>query len=124
GFDDRTLPKVKALLEPLKRAKCPFAEEPELNAPTTWVEPKLVAEVSYQSWTDDERLRAPVFVRMREDLDPKKVNRGQGRNISRAEAAPKDISTLTPIDEVLAQLEQKKAALTLLVGPHKVNVSN
>ena len=33
---------------------CPFAEKPELNGPTTWVEPEIVAEVSFQSWTDDD----------------------------------------------------------------------
>jgi bifunctional non-homologous end joining protein LigD len=40
GFDERTLAKVKARLEPLHASTCPFAESPELNAPTTWVEPK------------------------------------------------------------------------------------
>ena len=35
------------------RAKCPFATKPELHSPTTWVEPEIVAEVSFQSWTDD-----------------------------------------------------------------------
>jgi bifunctional non-homologous end joining protein LigD len=122
GFDDRTLPKVKALLEPLKREKCAFAEVPELNAPTTWVEPEVVAEVSYQSWTDDERLRAPVFVRLRDDLDPKKIRKPSPSQVSRGPSSLPEAGG--DIEQVLAQLEQKKAAFTLLVGPHKVNVSN
>lgn len=126
GFDDRSLTAVKAALEPLRRAKNPFDEEPELNAPTTWVEPKLVAEVSYQSWTDDNRLRAPVFVRLRDDLDAKKI-RGRSRNTASGPAPAGGMTTVAPglpIAEVLAQLEQKKAAFTLQVGEHKVNLSN
>src|SRR5216684_1856289 len=75
GFDERTLSEVKARLEPLKRSTCPFAEKPEVNAPTTWVEPEVVAEVSFQSWTEDGSLRAPVFLRLRDDIDPKSVRR-------------------------------------------------
>ena len=67
GFDDRTLKDLKARLEPLKTAKCPFAEKPPLNAPTTWVEPKVVAEVTFANWTPDGALRAPVFLRLRDE---------------------------------------------------------
>ena len=69
-------PKSKRELEPLQReAPVPSPKTPELNAPTTWVEPESVAEVSYQSWTDDDHLRAPVFLRLRDDIDPKAVRR-------------------------------------------------
>jgi bifunctional non-homologous end joining protein LigD len=73
GFDERTLAQVTARLRPLERSTCPFTEVPEQNAPTTWVEPKVVAEVSFHSWTDDDHLRAPVFLRLRDDIDPKAV---------------------------------------------------
>jgi bifunctional non-homologous end joining protein LigD len=49
GFDGRTLAQAKARLEPLQTKRCPFAEEPERNGPTTWVEPATVAEVRFQS---------------------------------------------------------------------------
>src|SRR5688572_27858950 len=68
GFDQRTLARAKALLEPLRTKACPFAEKPPLNGPTQWVEPKVVAEVQFQDWTEDRRLRAPVFLRFRDDL--------------------------------------------------------
>jgi bifunctional non-homologous end joining protein LigD len=32
-----------------------------------WVEPELVAEISYTEWTSDRRLRHPVFIGLRED---------------------------------------------------------
>ena len=33
----------------------------------TWVEPKLVAEIEFAEWTRDGRLRAPVYVGLRDD---------------------------------------------------------
>jgi bifunctional non-homologous end joining protein LigD len=33
----------------------------------TWVEPKLVAEVEFAEWTHDGRLRAPVYLGLRDD---------------------------------------------------------
>src|SRR5436853_104681 len=71
GFDDRTLAQVKARCEKLKTDTRPFADEPELHSPTTWIKPELVAEVEFQQWTPDGQLRAPVFLRLREDVDPK-----------------------------------------------------
>ena len=120
GFDDRTLAQVKARLEPLKQRECPFVEKPELNAPTTWVEPKAVCEVSFHSWTEDGALRAPVFLRMRDDIDARKVRRGD--------------TTLSPtlsqgrgsnsFDEVLSQLDNSKTTLTLAVGPHRIKLTH
>ena len=112
GFDDRSLAQVQGRLKPLVRKACPFAEVPEQNAPTTWVEPSVVAEVSYHSWTDDGRLRAPVFLRLRDDVDPKEVRR--------ASAA----SPVGPIDEVLAQLAGARSTCTLAVGAHRIKLTN
>ena len=117
GFDERTLKQVKARLEPLQRRTWPFAEKPELNAPTTWVEPEVVAELSFQSWTDDDHLRAPIFLRLRDDVDPQTVRRTEpGR-------AP-DVAPTGPIDDIVAQLASTKSALTLAVGPHQIRVTN
>ena len=112
GFDGKTLAQARKLLEPLQRRTSPFADEPELNAPTSWVEPKLVAEVKFQGWTDDHHLRAPVFLRLRDDVDAKEVRRAV-----RAEPA-------TPDDEILEQLKNPKAGFTLAVGKHQIKLTH
>src|SRR5512143_369832 len=112
GFDDRTLAQVKARLEQLERKTCPFVVKPVLNGPTTWVEPETVAEVSFHSWTEDGGLRAPVFLRMRDDVDPRSVQRPSGD------------PPAAPADEIVAQLQGKKSAFTLAVGAHRVRVTN
>ncbi|HUL55907.1 MAG TPA: DNA ligase D [Usitatibacter sp.] len=118
GFDDTSLAKVKAALEPLVIAKNPFSGEPELNAPTKWVEPRLVAEVSYQSWTDDGHLRAPVFVRLRDDIDARTIRRQMDPGSSPGGARD------DPVAEVLAQLDNTRASLTLAVGPSRIKLTH
>jgi bifunctional non-homologous end joining protein LigD len=128
GFDDRTLAQVKARLEPLRRKTNPFAEDPELNAPTTWVEPRVVAEVSFQSWTDDGHLRAPVFLRLRDDVDVKKVRRSrEGGNPGKSAGASQLDSRQRGNDaiaEVVEQLSSAKNAFTLSVGPHSIRLTH
>lgn len=114
GFDDDSLTQVQARLEPLRRKTNPFAEKPELNAPTSWVEPEVVAEVKFQNWTDDGHLRAPVFLRLRDDIDPKTVRR----------SAEPQASVGNPLDEVSQQLENKKTSFTLAVGPHQIRLTH
>ena len=87
GFDDASLPVLKARLEKLQSKTCPFAQKPELHSPTTWVKPELVAEVKFQTWTDDGRLRAPVFLRLRDDIDAKSVRRATGPAAARTSIA-------------------------------------
>jgi DNA ligase D-like protein (predicted ligase) len=66
GFTEETLRRLSSSLAPLERSSSPFADEvKERN--TTWVEPRLVAQVGFSEWTRDGRLRHPRFLGMRED---------------------------------------------------------
>jgi bifunctional non-homologous end joining protein LigD len=116
GFDEASLGDAKARLEPLRREACPFAEKPELHSPTVWVEPKMVAEVRFQNWTDDGFLRAPVFLRFRDDIDPKEVQK------ARLAGGPTQASS--DIDAILRQLENSKASVTLVVGEHQIKLTH
>jgi bifunctional non-homologous end joining protein LigD len=124
GFDERTLAQVKARAEKLKTDARPFAEEPELHSPTTWLKPELVAEVEFQQWTPDGMLRAPVFLRLRDDVDPKSVRRTEPHVVTRpvAEAVPR--SADGEVDAVLRQLDNRKAALTIAVGRHALKLTH
>ena len=79
GFTEGEIERVLAELRPLERNDPPFAEVPKMpkvrRDDVVWVEPKLVAEVSFAEWTHDGRLRAPVYKGLREDKDPEDVRR-------------------------------------------------
>ena len=118
GFDERSLTEVRKRLEPLQRKSSPFASKPALNAPTTWVEPQLVAEVKFQGWTGDGSLRAPVFLRLRDDIDSKDVERVDSKS------APAPKKSNSEVDEVLLQLQGSKANLTLAIGAHTLKLTH
>jgi bifunctional non-homologous end joining protein LigD len=67
GFTTKTLEDLRARLSRLERPTSPFSHElpREDRQGVHWVDPELVAEVSYSTWTRDRRLRHPSFVRLR-----------------------------------------------------------
>ena len=75
GFNHDLLEQVMRALKPLETAQCPFDEKPKSNSPAHWVKPKLVAEVKFAEWTQEGIMRAPVFVGLRYDKDPRECVR-------------------------------------------------
>ncbi|MBI3210406.1 MAG: DNA ligase D [Candidatus Solibacter usitatus] len=70
GFDQESLASVFQRLQPLVVKKMPFARKPEMMLQPVWTKPALVCQVKFSSWTDERRLRAPVFLGLRDDLSP------------------------------------------------------
>jgi ATP-dependent DNA ligase len=68
GFDDATLKEVFDDIKKLKEIKKPIPQKTLDDKTSKWVEPKLMAEVTFASLTPDKIFREPVFVRMRPDL--------------------------------------------------------
>ena len=67
GLTGRT---VRALRPYLVERAVPVFTEVPAPAPgrlITWTEPRVVVEVRFTDWTDEGRLRHPVFLRVRED---------------------------------------------------------
>lgn len=71
GFNEKTQKEVFDELKPLETASCPFGAAPDTKEKATWIEPCLVARVKYGNWTDERRLRAPVFLGLRTDQEAK-----------------------------------------------------
>ncbi|MHB8515664.1 MAG: non-homologous end-joining DNA ligase, partial [Dehalococcoidia bacterium] len=140
GFTDHLLAQVAARLRALRTGAAPFADPPATiggrwaggrAARCFWVKPELVARVKFSAWTRDGNLRAPVFLGLRDDVDP--------RTIAREAAAPRaihviatdpppaagDASMAAVIGSVLAQLEDTpKDNYALDVGGVKIRLTN
>jgi bifunctional non-homologous end joining protein LigD len=76
GFDRKTLEAVWNLLKKLDTKTNPFHGPVEALKKVHWVKPELVAEIKFSEWTHETRegglkLRAPVFLGLREDKSPK-----------------------------------------------------
>jgi len=72
GFDAKLLTELSAKLEASVRPTAPVEAGPVPEGPDhVWVEPTLVVEVRYKEVTPDGLLRQPVFMRLRDDKEPK-----------------------------------------------------
>jgi len=73
GFSHALLEALHAKLLPLQTRASPFAQKVKDEATTTWVRPKLVAEVKFTEWTSAGEMRHPAFLGLREDKRPEDV---------------------------------------------------
>jgi bifunctional non-homologous end joining protein LigD len=72
GFTRKTLANLWNLLRPLARTR-PTVVNPPRKKDVTYVKPALVAQIAFQEWTADDKLRQPVFLGLRDDKDAKDV---------------------------------------------------
>ena len=70
GFDGKKLQELSGKLKKLASSSCPFDVVPETNENPSWVSPNLVARVKFSGWTQENALRHPVFIALREDARP------------------------------------------------------
>jgi len=75
GFTHATLRDLYDRLWPLRTGRSPFKERVKDEAVTTWVKPKLVAEIKFAEWTSAGEMRHPAFLGLRADKDAKDVRR-------------------------------------------------
>jgi bifunctional non-homologous end joining protein LigD len=77
GFSNKLRAELKKTLDRLARPTKPFAEiprDPDLRR-AIWTEPKLVGEVEFSEWTQDNVIRHPSFQGLREDKKATEVVR-------------------------------------------------
>lgn len=76
GLDGEAITRLLAALGPLERSDCAADEPPAGQSPDklSFVEPELVVSVRYGGWTDEGRLRHPVFRGLRPDLQARACN--------------------------------------------------
>jgi ATP-dependent DNA ligase len=88
GMPVKVLADLRRRLEPLARKTSPLNVLPprktRFGSPLVlsrvhWVEPKLVAEITYLTWTADGLLRHTVYVGLREDKPAYQVRREAAR---------------------------------------------
>jgi bifunctional non-homologous end joining protein LigD len=86
GFTVKSLTMLHKKLRVEERDDCPFVDlpskqngqwvqgiTPSMMKKMHWVNPVFVAEIKFAEWTRDKKLRAPVFLGLREDKEPREV---------------------------------------------------
>jgi bifunctional non-homologous end joining protein LigD len=85
GFNDASLKEVYRQLQPLKTDQSPFDAKIAVNAPVTWVKPKLVCNLKYSEITAEGHRRHPVFEGLRVDIDAEDVTESPVTKKSKSE---------------------------------------
>jgi bifunctional non-homologous end joining protein LigD len=88
GFTTKSLAALHKKFRAEERADCPFVDlpskqngqwvlgiTPSMMKKIHWINPKFVAEIKFAEWTRDRKLRAPVFIGLREDKKLREVVR-------------------------------------------------
>lgn len=76
GFNDKLLRQLLTSMKPLQVDKAPYkGKRPPASKQAIWLKPNLVAEIKFAEWTRDGMLRSPVFMRLRDDINPRDVKR-------------------------------------------------
>jgi bifunctional non-homologous end joining protein LigD len=88
GFTAKSLAMLHKKFREEEREDCPFVDlpskqdgqwvqgiTPSMMKKMHWVNPKFVAQIKFLEWTRDGKLRAPVFLALREDKKPAGVVR-------------------------------------------------
>ncbi|MEO8035292.1 MAG: DNA ligase D [Acidobacteriota bacterium] len=87
----------------------------------TWVRPRLVAQVAFTEWTDDNKLRHPSFLGLRDDKSPEEVVRERAVPASNGKkSAPKKTSAAAKSKAAASGTHlprSRKAAIAVAAAP-------
>src|SRR6201992_3269546 len=111
GFDESKQEKIFDKLKPLQSKTSPFAKIPALRENVDWVEPELVARVKFANWTNDNHLRAPVFVSLLTDRTAKDCTMEDAKPESTAALETKAVRENPAAKKTKSQPKKKEAAV-------------
>lgn len=121
GFTQQSLKAVFEEIKPLITKKPVLSDVPREIGEVTWVKPELVCTVKFTSWTHDDRLRAPVFLGLRNDATPEEVVRETGL-VTEEPAVQTGTPEATSPQE--AFLPAENAEITLTIEGHRLKFTN
>jgi len=100
GFGEVQLARLTKQLATLKAQSTPLLGAPR-NLKAHWVEPRLVAEVSFTEWTQGGALRHPVFLGLRTDKEASRITREVALKLPTRKSPPAPAIAVTHGDRII-----------------------
>jgi len=120
GFNDKSLKEIYSRIEPLIIKKSPFSGTVKALRDVTWLKPELVAEIKFLEFTPDGLLRAPVFMALRADKNPKECVRETDE--PEEAAAPESPVSLIKRDPLIPA--KPPAEMMVSIDGHRLKFTN
>jgi bifunctional non-homologous end joining protein LigD len=86
---------------------------PYTNRDPIWIRPELVAEIKYSNWTNDRIMRAPIFLRFREDKKPEECTIEDERHVEEVVVTNANPKTSTTKDQHREAFKQKATGIII-----------
>ena len=96
GFSEKALTDLKGALDAITRGTSPFAVGAKIDGRPTWVQPTLVAEVSFGNWTRADHIRHAVFRGLRADKAASSIVREEALREPCAKAVNVSVARTAP----------------------------
>lgn len=129
GFSEEGLQQLHERMQALRTDKSPFRTDPKTEEKAQWLRPELVCEVRFTEMTVDGKLRHPIFLRMRDDKDPRTCTLTVEEALPMEQAAPKRKVTRSGVPtsvlaEVFFAAEELRGNHTVVVDGHDLALTN
>ncbi len=112
GFNARIHAMLRDRVEAIEQKACPFGKIPnEAKRGAHWVEPEMVAQVRFATWTGENQLRQAAYLGLREDKPAREVRR------ENAAPTPKRAKGAPHKDEAVEETSGAKKAATAKTAP-------
>lgn len=112
GFNDESLSDVYNKMQPLIIKNSVFTVTPETNAKATWIKSVLVAEIKFTELTKDHLYRHPVFLRLRDDIEPNDVQFTLNETYKKENMEKSESKNRTGKDGLVKKIGKQEVRLT------------
>ncbi len=93
GLSVRSAAELEHRFKSLERGSAPFSQAPRERAheKITWLEPRLVAEIKFAQWTEENLLRQASFKGLRTDKNPKDIKKEEADDEAQPRASAENV---------------------------------
>jgi len=122
GFTRKVLKDIRTKLDARRRGTSPFAVHSKFPGRPNWVDPTLVAEVSFAEWTRAGHIRHGVFRSLRSDKNAGAITREAPMRLPSSRTTPVSAASAEPTLSARLQVTNPQRVIDVSTGTTKLEL--